>query len=137
MTAANLEVLLRTSDFISLHAPLTPETIHLINERTLSLMKPTAVLVNTARGALVDERALLAALLQGRLAAAGLDVLESEPPARDHPLLSSDRVILTPHSAALTSTSLERVRKAAVDAVVRVLNGQQPLHVVNPSAPGG
>jgi D-3-phosphoglycerate dehydrogenase len=136
-TPADLETLLQTSDFISLHVPLTPETSHLIDQKALSMMKPTAVMINTARGGLIDEAALLEHLRQGLLAGAGLDVLESAPPARDHPLLANDRVILTPHSAAFTSAALERVRESAVDAVVRVLRGQQPLHVVNPSVLGG
>jgi D-3-phosphoglycerate dehydrogenase len=134
---ADLETLLSTSDIISLHVPLTPETAHLIDRKALSMMKPTAVLINTARGGLIDEAVLLEHLRGGLMAGAGLDVLESEPPARDHPLLANERVILTPHSAAFSSAALERVRKSAVDAVVRVLTGQQPLHVVNPSVLGG
>jgi len=128
----DLDTLLRAADFISLHVPLTRETVHLLDEKRLSLMKPTAILINTARGALIDEFALEVRLREGRLAGAGLDVLEGEPPEPENPLLASDRVILTPHTAAMTVAAYERVRKAAVDAVVQVLRGERPLHLVNP-----
>jgi D-3-phosphoglycerate dehydrogenase len=132
-TLCDLETLLRNSDFISLHVPSTPETHRIINAKTLALMKPTAVLVNTARGALVDEAALAERLQQNLLAGAGLEVFDLEPPSPNNPLLRSDRVVLTPHSAAHTKAALGRVRKSCVEAVVRVLSGQRPLHVVNPS----
>ena len=132
-SAASFEEVLSKSDILSLHAPLTPETHHLINAETLRLVKPSAILINCARGGLIDEQALVAALRDQRLARAGLEVLEKEPPLRDNPLLSMDRVVLTPHSAAHTKKALQRVREAAVDAVVRVLKGERPLHVVNPS----
>lgn len=132
-TPLGLEALLTNSDFISLHAPLTCETHHLINATTLLLVKPTAILINCARGALIDEQAMVTALGEHKLAGVGLDVLEEEPPAPDNPLLKMEQVILTPHSAALTNLALQRVRRAAVDAVVRVLSGEPPLHVVNPS----
>jgi D-3-phosphoglycerate dehydrogenase len=131
---ASLEEVLSKSDFLSLHAPLTPQTNHLINAETLRLVKPSAILVNCARGGLVDEQALSVALHDRRLAGAGLDVLEMEPPADDNPLLGMDCVILTPHTAAHTKSALRRVREAAVDSVVRVLSGEPPLHMVNPSA---
>jgi len=125
--------LLRTSDFISLHVPSTAQTCHLINAKTLTLMKSTAVLVNTARGSLVDEAALSQRLQRGLLAAAGLEVFDPEPPSHDNALLLNERAIFTPHSAAMTKAALARVRRLCVDAVVRVLHGQRPIHVVNPS----
>ena len=91
------EELLRESDFISLHCPLTEETRHMIDEEAIGLMKPTAFIINTARGALIDEPALIRALREGRIAGAGLDVQETEPPAEDSPLYTLDNVVLTPH----------------------------------------
>ena len=131
-SAASFEQVLSQSDFLSLHAPLVPETRHLINAVALRLVKPSAILINCARGGLVDEQALVAALREGRLARAGLEVLEMEPPRKDNPLLGMDQVVFTPHSAAHTKKALHRVREAAVDAVVRVLGSERPLHVVNP-----
>lgn len=93
----DLPTLLKESDYVSLHCPLTPQTRHLINQETLSLMKPTAFLINTSRGALIDEPALIDALKRGIIAGAGLDVQETEPPAPDSPLYTLDNVILTPH----------------------------------------
>jgi D-3-phosphoglycerate dehydrogenase len=131
---ASLEDVLSRSDFLSLHAPLTAETHHLINAETLRLVKPSAILINCARGGLVDEPALVAALRDQKLARAGLEVLEKEPPSVDNPLLRMDQVVFTPHSAAHTKKALQRVRETAVDAVVRVLKGERLLHVVNPAA---
>lgn len=93
----DLETLLKNSDYVSLHCPLTPQTKHLINKETLSMMKPSAFLINTSRGALVDEPALIEALQNGVIAGAGLDVQETEPPMEDNPLYTMDNVILTPH----------------------------------------
>jgi D-3-phosphoglycerate dehydrogenase / 2-oxoglutarate reductase len=132
-TPCNLETLFRNSDFLSLHVPATSETHRLVNQKTLAWMKPAAVLINTARGALVDEAALLERLQQGLLAAAGLEVFDPEPPSPQNPLLRQERVILTPHSGALTKAALERVRKSCVEAVVLVLKGQPPVHLVNRS----
>ena len=92
-----LKELLSESDFISLHCPLTDETRHMIDEEAISLMKPGAYIINTARGALIDEKALIRALEEGRIAGAGLDVQETEPPAEDSPLYTLDNVVLTPH----------------------------------------
>ena len=93
----DLETLLKNSDYVSLHCPLTPQTKHLINRKTLELMKPTAFLINTSRGALINEAELIEALKEGVIAGAGLDVQEVEPPAFDSPLYDMDNVILTPH----------------------------------------
>lgn len=98
-----LERLIRESDYISLHCPLTPETTHLIGAKEFAMMKKGALLVNTSRGPVVDEQAMIEALRNGTLAGAALDVLDSEPPAPDHPLLSMDQVILTPHVAAFSA----------------------------------
>ena len=97
LTFVPMERLLRESDFITIHCPLTPETRHLIDEKALAMMKPTAFLINTSRGAIVDEPALIRALECGQIAGAGLDVQETEPPADDNPLYTLDNVILTPH----------------------------------------
>ena len=131
---SDFEDVLSKSDFLSLHAPLTAETHHLINAETLRLVKPSAILINCARGGLVDEPSLVEALRDQRLARAGLEVLEKEPPSSDNPLLNMDQVVFTPHSAAHTKKALQRVREVAVDAVVRVLKGERLLHVVNPAA---
>lgn len=93
----DLPTLLKESDYVSLHCPLTPQTRHFMNKETLSMMKPTAFLINTSRGALVDEPALIDALKRGVIAGAGLDVQETEPPASDNPLYTMDNVIMTPH----------------------------------------
>ena len=115
------------SDFISLHAPLLPSTRHLINAETLGQMKPSAYLINTARGGLVDEHALANGLRSGKLAGAALDVRESEPPGEDDPLRGLDNIILTPHVAGVTRESNARVSFHVVEDVVRVLNGNAPL----------
>jgi len=122
-----------TSDFISIHAPLTAETHHLVDEEALALVKASAILINCARGALIDETALITALQDRRIAGAGLDVLETEPLSPTSPLLKIDRVILTPHTAAHTAAALQRVRKSTVENVVRVLRGQPPLNLINNS----
>ena len=119
--------LLATSDVVSLHVPLTPETKHMIGAEELALMKRGAVLVNTARGGLVDERALYEALISGHLIGAGLDVFEQEPPRPDHPLLTLDQVVATPHVATGTLDSL--CAKAAMysENIQRVLRGEDPV----------
>ena len=122
-----LDHLLEASDVVSLHLPLTPETEGLIDRAALARMKPGAVLVNTARGGLVEEAALVEALASGRLLAAGLDVLTQEPPAPDHPLLSLDNVVLTPHVAWLTQETLTRSFDVALENVRRLRDGQDLL----------
>ncbi len=127
-----LATLLAESDFITLHAPLTAETRHLIGERELRAMKPTAYLVNTARGPLIDEQALIRALQEGWIAGAGLDVFEVEPLPDDSPLRGMDNVILAPHCAGISRESGQAMARLAAENVVAVLTGGQPVHCVNP-----
>lgn len=130
----NIETLFRESDFISLHAPLTEETKHIINEDTLKMMKSTAYLINTSRGPLVDEKALYTALKEEWIAGAGLDVMEQEPPSTDNPLLTLDSVIITPHTAFASDKSNVLLREKAIQEAIRGANGKQPNHWVNKKA---
>ncbi|HEY8417718.1 MAG TPA: phosphoglycerate dehydrogenase [Limnochordales bacterium] len=132
LTFAPLTEVVAQADVISVHVPLTPATHHLIGARELSRVKPGALLINTARGGVVDEVALLAALENGRLAGAALDVFEREPPPADHPLLCHPKVIHTPHMGARTQEAVARMAEGAVAAVLDVLAGRRPAHVVNP-----
>jgi phosphoglycerate dehydrogenase-like enzyme len=125
-----LDGLLGEADIVSLHAPLTPETRGLINDRTLGLMKPMAVLVNTARGPLVDASALARALRDGTIRAAAIDVFDPEPPPRDLPLYELDNVVLQPHMAGVTGESILRIIAAAMENCRRVARGEDPLDVV-------
>lgn len=130
----DLDTLLRESDVVSLHVTLTDETRHLIGDRELALMKPTAYLINTARGAAVDEEALARALAAGRLAGAGIDVWEREPPLADNPLLRfEDNVILTPHNIAHSEECYDALAHTAVENTLRGLRGEEPVYVKNPS----
>ncbi len=126
-----LEDLLRVSDIVSLHVPLTPQTRHMIDAGRLALMKPDAYLLNLARGEVVDEEALAAALAEGRLAGAGIDVFTREPVDPGNPLLSSEKVILSPHIAGGTNESRVRMLQVTMENIARVLSGQKPLYVVN------
>lgn len=128
---AEMDTLLDTSDMVSLHVPLTPETRHLIGADQLSKMKPEAYLINTARGGIVDEHALVAALKRGTIAGAGLDVHENEPEMNPE-LILMENVILTPHIASATVEVREKMTEQAVDAIVKVLSGQKPENLVNP-----
>jgi phosphoglycerate dehydrogenase-like enzyme len=134
VTLVALETLLRASDIVSVQASLTAETHHLIGARELALMRPDAYLVNTARGPLVDESALRAALDHGRIAGAGLDVWEEEPTPADNPLRSHPRVIATGHNIGHPQTLYDRMVEAAAENVLRALRGEPPLHVRNPAA---
>lgn len=126
----DLETVLKNSDYVSLHCPLTPATRHLINKETLEMMKPTAFLINTSRGALVDEPALIKALKEHKIAGAGLDVQEAEPPAEDNPLYTLENVILTPHmgwKGLETRQRLLHILKGNIDGFI---NGK-PVNVVS------
>ena len=128
---ADLDALLKEADFVSLHCPLTPETRHLIGERELGLMKPTAVLINTARGPVVDEGALVQALREGRIYGAGLDVFENEPAL--HPGLAElPNVVLAPHIASAGRETRLQMVDLVVSDVLAVLKGQRPRNLVNP-----
>jgi D-3-phosphoglycerate dehydrogenase / 2-oxoglutarate reductase len=124
------DLLLRESDFVSLHMPLTDETRHTIGRAELARMKPTAVLINTARGGIVDGVALVEALAGGALGGAALDVFEETPLPREHPLRSLDNVVLTPHSAAYTEEALAEVRKRPLADALRILRGETPKDAV-------
>ncbi|MBA3946748.1 MAG: C-terminal binding protein [Herpetosiphonaceae bacterium] len=127
----SFETLLRESDFVSLHTPLTDATRGLIDSQALALMKPTAFLINTARGALVDEDALLAALREGHIAGAALDVLQVEPPPADHPLMHEPRAWLTPHIGWYSEAASREMRVKGAEEVVRVLRGGEPRSRIN------
>jgi phosphoglycerate dehydrogenase-like enzyme len=125
--SVSLDTLLSTSDVVSVHVPLTSETRNMIGTRELGLMKPSAVLINTARGGIVDEAALVEALSSGGIAGAGLDVMEHEPPDRDDPLPKLDNVVITPHTAGPTYESLAKRAANSFYNIQRVWNGEEPL----------
>ncbi|NJD99680.1 3-phosphoglycerate dehydrogenase [Thermococcus sp. LS1] len=120
-TFVDLETLLRESDIVTLHVPLLPSTKYLINEEKLKLMKPTAILINAARGGIVEERALLKALQEGWIYGAALDVFEEEPLPKDHPLTKLDNVVLTPHIGASTMEAQERAGLEIAEKVIQAL----------------
>ncbi len=128
-----LEELLQRSDIVTIHAPLTPETRGLIDAETLALMKPTAVLVNTARGPIIDLPALAHALQEGKLAGAALDVVDPEPLPADAPFYRMPNVILTPHSAYSSERSVDVVRRETLLEALQVLRGKRPRTVANPA----
>ncbi len=130
----SLEQLLRESDFVTLHCLLNDETRGIIGEGELRLMKPTAFIVNTARGGLIDEPALHKALVEGWIAGAALDVVEIEPPVGQHPFADLDNVVITPHLAGGTHGSIKAMMEVAVEEVLRMLRGEPPLHPVNSEA---
>src|SRR5579884_3061629 len=132
VTKVTLEELLRQSDIVSLHTPLTAETRGLIGEAAFRQMRPGAILINTSRGGVVDEPALIAALQSGRLAGAGLDVLAVEPPSPENPLLRMDTVVLTPHYASTTVEALEDLARKVNLQVVQLLRGEWPTYLANP-----
>jgi len=129
--SASLEQVFSEADFISAHAPHSKATHHLISTPLFDLMKPSAILINTGRGPVVDEEALIAALRAGKLAGAGLDVLEQEPPDPSNPLLSMPNVTVTPHVAAQSNESAVARRIRHGEEIARVLTGHRPLHPVN------
>lgn len=128
----SLDTLLTTSDVVTLHCPLNDFTHKLISQKELSMMKPSAILINTSRGPVVDEKALYQALQHGDIAGAGLDVLEEEPPATDTPLRHLDNVVITPHIAGTSYNTWERTIKFAIENTKRFLDGNEPLSLINP-----
>lgn len=132
LIADSLETVLRQADFLTLHLPLTPDTRHLINARSLEWLKPTCRLINTSRGAVVDETALTAALNEGRLAGAALDVFETEPLPVNSPLCTAPNILLTPHISSSTDEALERMSLQAAQGILAVLHGHRPEFVANP-----
>jgi D-3-phosphoglycerate dehydrogenase len=127
-----LEELLAVSDYVSLQAPLTPETRHLINRETLARMKPSAYLINTSRGGLVDHSALAEALAANRLAGAALDVQDREPPDLTQPPYNDPRVIVTPHVAFYSTQATEELRTRVARQAAAFLRGERPANIVNP-----
>jgi D-3-phosphoglycerate dehydrogenase len=134
----SLEALAERSDYVSVHTLLNDETRHLIGDAFFRRMKPTAIVINTSRGPVVDEHALIRALEAKRLAGAALDVFEQEPVAADNPLLRMDNVIVTPHAAYFSTAAVAQVPRRCGEEIARVLTGQRPLNVVNTEiyAPG-
>jgi D-3-phosphoglycerate dehydrogenase len=130
---ADLDLALPRADFVTIHCPKTPETVGMFNAARLKRMKPTAYLVNTARGGIIDEADLHAALTNGVIAAAGIDVYDREPPATDHPLFKLDNMITAPHMAGVTRESIDRMAVQAVKNVLSVFDGAPIVeNVVNP-----
>ena len=127
----DFENLISEADIITIHTPLTNETRHMIGEKEFKSMKRNAIIVNTSRGGVVDEKALYKALKEKWVAGAGLDVMEKEPPEKDNPILKLDNVIVTPHMAWYSENSFNEVRKIAAEEVARALTGQTPINLVN------
>lgn len=130
----NLETLLRESDFISLHTPLTPETHHMIGDEQFKMMKNTAMLINTSRGQVVDQRALYEALVSGEIAGAGLDVTDPEPIDADDPLLTLDNCVVVPHIASASVATRTLMAVMAAENLIAGLQGRMPRNPVNPEA---
>jgi D-3-phosphoglycerate dehydrogenase len=118
-----LEELLKQSDVVSLHCPLTKDTKHLLNEKTINIMRPGSIVINTARGGLIDEAALIKAFESNHIAAAGLDTFETEPPPKDHPFFTMENVVVSPHIGGVTEQAAARVGVEAVNNIVRFLEG--------------
>lgn len=126
-----LSQLLKESDFISIHVPLTSETRHLISEKELRMMKSTAILINTSRGPVVDEKALVKALKEGWIAGAGLDVFEYEPLPPDSPLVNLPNVVLTPHIGSASYDTRNRMAQYAAEGIIKILRGEEPDNLYN------
>ncbi len=132
-----LDALLSQSDIVSLHAPFTAATRHLLNAKSLGRLKPTAFVVNTSRGGLIDHAALWTALQANRLGGAALDVFDPEPPDLSLPLFRDERVIVTPHAAFVSDQALQQMRTQAFEQIVAALKGERPGNLVNPQAFAG
>lgn len=133
----SLNELLVQSDYLSLHAPSTPATHHILNAASLARMKPTAYVINTARGSLIDQVALGEAITSGKLAGAALDVFDPEPPDLLQPLFRDERVIVTPHAEFVSDQSLAQMRTQAFEQLVAALEGKRPQNVINPQIYSG
>jgi D-3-phosphoglycerate dehydrogenase / 2-oxoglutarate reductase len=129
---AGLDALLKTADFVSVNCPLTPETRGMLGARQFALMRPGAFFITTARGSIHDERALAEALAAKRIAGAGLDVWEKEPPPLDHPLLAFDNVIATPHLAGATIQARANLARIAAEQILAIIDGKRPPRILNP-----
>lgn len=132
ITLVTLDELVARADYVSVHVPINSQTCHLLGEAQLRAMKRTAIIVNTSRGAVIDEAALVRALQEGRLSAAGLDVFEEEPLAPESPLLSMDSVVVTPHVAGYSEISFENRRAMGWDLIRGFVAGEWPASVINP-----
>jgi D-3-phosphoglycerate dehydrogenase / 2-oxoglutarate reductase len=133
VTLVTLDRLFAESDYLSIHVPLSAESRHMVNRKTLALMKPTAFVINTARGGLVCEPDLIQALKTGKIAGAGIDVFEEEPPPRDHAFLSLPNVVLTPHAAGVDLQSRDDMAAASARSIIALKRGEWPAEqVVNP-----
>lgn len=131
MTYVDLDTLLKTSDIISLHIPLTNETRHIIDEKQLEMMKPSAIIINTARGGLINDKALVKAIAEQRIRGAGLDCIEKEPLHQTDQMQLYDNIIVTPHIGGISSDLAQVMIPRIRDEVVRISNGEPPLHLVN------
>jgi phosphoglycerate dehydrogenase-like enzyme len=127
----DLDTVFRESDIVAVNCPLSAETHHIVNAQKIALMKPTAYLINTARGPIVDQKALTKALQEHRIAGAGLDVLEKEPPDADDPILRLDNVTLAPHALCWTDQCFAGIGASDVRTVIEVMHGRAPATVVN------
>jgi phosphoglycerate dehydrogenase-like enzyme len=133
----DMETLFQEADFLTVNCPLSEATRGLVDAHLIGLMKPSAYLINTARGPIVDERALYDALATGRIAGAGLDVFEQEPPRPDNPILKLDNVIVTPHGICFTDECMHRLAESAFRGTLDFAAGRKPAHIVNPEAAAG
>lgn len=122
------------ADVVSVHVPLSPATRHVVGAVEIAAMKPSGILINTSRGSTVDEAALVAALREGRIAGAGIDVFEVEPPRADNPLFAMENVVVSPHIAGVTTSSLTGTALAVADIIEQVFDGQRPATLLNPEA---
>jgi D-3-phosphoglycerate dehydrogenase len=131
ITTVSRERVFRHSDYVTIHTPLTDETRHMVNRETLGMMKPTACVVNTSRGPMVDHQALAEALREKRIAGAGIDVYDTEPPEQTYPLLRLENAILTPHLAWYSEDAGWKIREDIVEDIDRALDGRPPRWCVN------
>jgi len=132
----SLDSVLRNSDFVTLHVSLTPDTRHMLNDQTLGVVKPGCRIINTSRGAVIDERALVSALRGGTIAGAALDVFETEPLQADHPLCQAPNTLLTPHISSSTCESLDCMARDAAQGVLDVIQGRTPGLIKKPEDAG-